>query len=86
MLTHCCVLVRACVLRGGWSTRGCHSGILERGESEEVDQLLADYATADTDKITFEEFKRGVRKALKRHKKENKAMGSQGVAASHLGR
>lgn len=65
------------------------SGVLERGESDEVDQLLDDYA-ADTQKITFEEFKRGVRKAMKRHKKEKKEGRkegrNQGVAAGHLGR
>jgi hypothetical protein len=60
------------------------SGKLERGESDEVDQLLNEYAP-DTEVITFEQFKRGVRKAMKRHKKEN-GMTAQGVGASHLGR
>lgn len=60
------------------------SGKLERGESDEVDQLLNEYAS-DTDVITFEQFKRGVRKAMKRHKKEN-SITAQGVGAGHLGR
>ena len=64
-------------------------GVLQRGESDEVDQLFADYAV-ETDKITFEQFKRGVRKALKRHKADDARMGggagTSNVAAGHLGR
>lgn len=61
------------------------NGILERGESEEIDGLLNQYAARE-DQITFEQFKRGVRKAMKRHAQQNTAMREQGIAASHLGR
>lgn len=64
---------------------GARSGKLERGESAEVDELLDDYATGET-VITFEQYKRGVRAAMKRHKKENMAMRGRGVGAGHLGR
>eukprot|EP01043_Picozoa_sp_COSAG02_P081551 COSAG02_NODE_19984_length_854_cov_0.888742_1_plen_70_part_00 len=65
--------------------RAVRSGKLTRGDSEDVNQLLNEYASADTKEITFEQYKRGVRKAIKRHKKDD-IMGSQGVGASHLGR
>jgi len=61
------------------------SGKLTRGDSEEVNRLISDYASPDTNEITFEQYKRGVRKAIKRHKKED-IMGSQGLGAGHLGR
>ena len=61
-----------------------HSGTLKRGESEEVDRLLDEYAP-DTNEITFEQYKRGVRKAIKRYKKEN-SMSARGKGADHLGR
>ena len=61
------------------------SGKLTRKDSEEVSRLISDYAPPDTNEITFEQYKRGVRKAIKRHKKEN-TMSSKGVGASHLGR
>merc|ERR1711871_989964 len=59
-------------------------GTLKRGGSEEVDRLLDEYAP-DTNEITFEQYKRGVRKAIKRYKKEN-AMSARGNGADHLGR